>query len=43
MEKGQILLTERARPANAELGATGRVKLLELQVNGIIQTRMRHV
>lgn len=38
-----MLVSPSSRLANAEPGAVGWIKLLDVQVNGIVPTRMRHV
>jgi hypothetical protein len=43
MVDSQILLTQPSRLVPAEVGASGWVRLLEVQANGIVPTRMRHV
>jgi hypothetical protein len=43
MDNSQLLAAQVPRPVPAELGATGWIRLLDVQVNGIIPTRMRHV
>jgi hypothetical protein len=39
----QVLVPQGSRLATPEVGLTGWVKLLDVQVNGIVPTRMRHV
>jgi hypothetical protein len=43
VQENQILVNQPSRPADAEVGVNGWVKLLDVQVNGIVPTRMRHV
>lgn len=43
MQGNQILVPQSSRLISTELGVTGWVKLLDVQVNGIVPTRMRHV
>jgi hypothetical protein len=39
----ELLMENGSQPREASVGTTGRIKLLEIQTNGIIPTRMRHV
>jgi hypothetical protein len=43
LQNNQILLPLSSRLLSPELATTGWVKLLDVQVNGIVPTRMRHV
>lgn len=43
MQDNQILVPQADRLVSPGLGTTGPVKLLDVQVNGIVPTRMRHV
>ncbi|MEM0288179.1 MAG: hypothetical protein QXG05_08455 [Nitrososphaerota archaeon] len=43
MPNAEVILEKKGQIKEAKVGGTGPVKLLELQTNGIIPTRMRHV
>lgn len=43
MQENQILVQQSSLLVSPVLGMTGWVKLLDVQVNGIVPTRMRHV